>query len=208
MYVTCNGECESEMEKVMWKLKLQLFLINKWQNLIITLMKKNPEYNRNWSYIPDYPHRTLIIGGSGSGKINGLLSLIENQPDIDKIYLYAKDAYETKCLIKIREKVAIGHHNDPRAYIKYSNDMCDVYKNIDNYNPDLENKILIVFDDIIADMINNRKLGSIVTELFIRGVKLNISLVFITQSNFTVWKGVRLSTTHFVIAKTRNKREL
>ena len=142
------------------------------------------EQNKNWPYIPDHPYRILITWVSGSGKTNVLLNLIEQQPDIDKIYLYAKDPYEAKYqyLIKIREKVGIDHHNDPRAYIEYSNDMRDVYKNINYYNPDKENKILIVFDDMIADMINNKKLNSIVTELFIRGRKLNISLVFITQS--------------------------
>ena len=86
--------------------------------------------------------------------------------------------------------------------------MHDVYKNIDDYNPDKENKILIVFDDMIADMINNKKLNSIVTELFIRGRKLNISLVFITQSYFEVPKDVRLNSTHFFIMKIPNKREL
>ena len=86
--------------------------------------------------------------------------------------------------------------------------MHDVYKNIDHYNPDKENKTLIVFDDIILDMINNKKLNSIVTELFIRGRKQNISLVFITQSYFKVPKDVRLNTTHFFIMKTPNKREL
>ena len=86
--------------------------------------------------------------------------------------------------------------------------MHDVYKNIDHYNPDKENKILIVFDDMIADMINNKKLNSIVTELFIRGRKLNISLVFITQSYFKVPKDVRLNTTHFFIMKIPNKKEL
>ena len=83
--------------------------------------------------------------------------------------------------------------------------MHDVYKNIDDYNRDKENKIL-VFDDMIADMINNKKINSIVAELFIRGRKLNISLVFITQSYFP--KDVRLNTTHFFIAKIHNKREL
>ena len=86
--------------------------------------------------------------------------------------------------------------------------MHDVYKSIDDYNPDKENKILIVFDDMIADMINNKKLNSIVSELFIRGRNLNISLVFITQSHFKVPKDVRLNTTHFLIAKIPNKREL
>ena len=86
--------------------------------------------------------------------------------------------------------------------------MQDVYKNIDKYNPDKENKILIVFDDMIADMIHNKKLNSIVTELFIRGRKLNISLVFITQSYFKVPKDVRLNSTHFFIMKILNKRVL
>ena len=86
--------------------------------------------------------------------------------------------------------------------------MHDVYKNNNDYNPDKENKILLVFDDMIADMIHNKKLNSIVTELFIRGRKLNISLVFITQSYFKVPKDVRLNTTHFFISKISNKREL
>ena len=86
--------------------------------------------------------------------------------------------------------------------------MHDVYKNIGEYNLDKENKILIVFDDMIADMIHNKKLNSTVTELFIRGCKLNISLVFITQSYFKVPKDVRLNTTHFFTSKSPNKREL
>ena len=138
------------------------------------------------------------------------MNLIEKQPDIDKIFLYVKDTYEAKYqyLIKIREKVGIDHHYNPRAYIKYSNDMCDVYKNINYYNPDNENKILIICDDMIADMIHNKKLDSVVTELFIRGRELSIYLVFITQSYFKVSKDVRLNTTHFYIAKIQNKREL
>ena len=86
--------------------------------------------------------------------------------------------------------------------------MHKVYKNIDNYNLNKENKILIVFDDMIADMINNKKLNSIVTELFIRGRKLNISLIFITQSYFKVPEDVRNNSTHFFITKIPNKREL
>ena len=168
------------------------------------------EHNLNWPYIPDHPYRILIIGGSGSGKTNTLLNLINNQPDIDKIYLYAKDPYEDKyqLLINKRESTGLKHFNNPKAFIQYSNDMHDAYKNIDHYHPDKENKILIVFDDMIADMINNKKLNSIVTELFIRGRKLNISLVFITQSYFKVPKDVRLNTTHFFIMKIPNKREL
>ena len=86
--------------------------------------------------------------------------------------------------------------------------MQDVYKNNAEYNVHKERQILIVFDDMIADMINDKKLNSIVTELFIRGRKLNISLVFITQSYFKVPKDVRLNTSHFFITKIPNKREL
>ena len=86
--------------------------------------------------------------------------------------------------------------------------MYDVHNNINDYNPDKENEILTAFDDMIADMINNKKLNSIVTELFIRRRKLNISLIFITQSYFKVPKDVRLNTTHFFIMKIPNKREL
>ena len=167
-------------------------------------------HNKNWPFIPDHSYRILIIGGWGSGKTNLLLNLIKYQPDIDKIYLYAKDPYEAKYqyLINKRERVSINYFNDPKAFIDYSNDMHDVYKNIDEYNPDKENKMLIVFDDMIADMIHNKKLNSIVTELFIRGRKLNISIAFITQSYFKVPKDVRLTTSHFFIAKIPNKREL
>ena len=166
--------------------------------------------NPNSPYIPDHPYRILIMGGSGSGKTNTLLNLINNQSDIDKIYLYAKDPYEDQYqfLIKKREIIGIKHFNDPKAFIEYSNDMHDVYNNINDYNPNKENKILIVFDDMIADMINNKKLNSIVAELFIRGRKLNISLVFITQSYFKVPRDVRLNTNHFFIMKIPNKREL
>ena len=127
------------------------------------------------------------------------MNLIENQPDIDKICLYAKDPYEEKyqLLINTRESVGLNHFNDPKAFIEYPNDMHDVYKNIDEYNVDKDRKILIVFDYMIANMINNKKLNSVVTELFIRGTKLNISLVFITQSYFKLPKDVRLNATHF-----------
>ena len=168
------------------------------------------EHNSKWPYIPDQPYRILIIGGSGSGKTNALLNLINNQPNIDKTYLYAKDPYEKKYqyLINTREKVGLNHFNDPKAFMEYSNDMQDIYKNIEDYNPIKKRKVLIVFDDMIADMINNNKLNPIVTELFIRGRKLNISIDFITQSYFKVPKDVRLNSTHFFIMKIPNKREL
>ena len=84
--------------------------------------------------------------------------MVNNQKDIDKIHLYAKDPYEDKYqfLINKTESVELNYFNDPKAFIEYSYDMHDVYKNINNYNPDKENKILIVFDDMIVDMINNK----------------------------------------------------
>ena len=117
------------------------------------------KHNKNWPYTPDHSYRILIIGGSGSVKTNVLLNLIENQPDIDKIYLYATDPYEAKYqyLINKKEGVGINRFKDPKAFIEYSNGMHDVYKNIDEYNPDKENKIFIVFDYMIADMIHNKK---------------------------------------------------
>ena len=116
------------------------------------------------------------------------------------IYLYAKDPYEKKYqyLINKREKVGLNHFNDPKAFMEYSNDMHNVHKNIEDYNPIKKRKILIV----------KKKLNPIVTELFIRGRKLNISIVFITQSYFKVPKDVRLNSTHFFIMKIPNKREL
>ena len=96
--------------------------------------------------------------------------MIKNQPDIDKIFFYAKDPYEAKyqLLANKRESTGLKYFNDPEAFTECSNDMQDVYKNIDEYNIDKERKILIVFDEMIANMINDKKLNSIVTELFIR----------------------------------------
>ena len=92
--------------------------------------------------------------------------------------------------------------------MQYSNDMQDVHNNIEGYNPGKKRKILIVFDDMIADMINNKKLNPVVTELFIRCRNLNIPIVFITQLYFKVPKDVRLNSPHFFIMQIRNKREL
>ena len=111
-------------------------------------------------------------------------------------------------LINKREYTGLKHFNDSKAFIEYSNDMDDIYKNIEEYNPNKKRKILIVFDDMIADMLSNKKLNPIVTELFIRGRKLNISLVFITQSYFAVPKNIRLNSTHYFIMKIPNKQEL
>ena len=138
------------------------------------------------------------------------MNLLNNQPDIDKIYLYAKDPYETKYqyLINKSEKVGLDHFDDSKAFMEYSNDIQDVYKNVEDYNPVKKRKALIIFDDMIADMINNNKLNPVVTELFVRGRKRNISIFFITQSYFKVPKDVRLNSAHFFIMKIPNKREL
>ena len=83
-------------------------------------------------------------------------------------------------LINKRESTGLKYLNDPKAFIEYSNDMDDIYENIEEYNPNKKQKILIAFGDMIADMLSNKKLKPVVTGLFIRGRKLNISLVFIT----------------------------
>ena len=138
------------------------------------------EHNSKWPYIPDHLYKILIIEGSGSGKTNTLLDLINNQLDIDKIYLYAKSPYEAKnqYLINKRKKVGLKHYDDLKAFIEYSNNVQDIYKNIEEYNYGKKHKVLIVFDDMIDDMVNNKKLNPVVTELFIRGRKLNIYIVF------------------------------
>ena len=113
------------------------------------------EHNPKQPEIPDHRHRILIIGGSGSGKTNALLNLINHEPDIDKIYLYAKDPYEAKhqLLIKKRENTDYLNFNYQKAFIEYSNDMDYIYKNTEEYNPNKKQKICIVFDDMIADML-------------------------------------------------------
>ena len=150
------------------------------------------EQNPKWPKIPEHRYRILIIGGSASGKPNALLNLINNQSDIDKIYLYAKDSYKVKhqLLIKKRESIGLKYVNDSKAFIEYSNDVDDIYKNIEKYNPKKKRKKLISSDDMIADMLSNKRLNPIVTESFIRGRKLSISLPFTTQFYFSVPKNI------------------
>ena len=99
------------------------------------------EHSLKRPYIPDHPYRILMIGGSGSGKTNALLNLINNQPDIAKIYLYAKDSYESKYQFLFNK--GLKQFNDLKVFIEYSNDTEDVYKNIDEYNTDKDLKILM-----------------------------------------------------------------
>ena len=109
---------------------------------------------------------------------------------------------------KKRENVGIKHLNNPNAFIECSNMMDDVYENINDYNPIRKRKKLIVFDDMIADIMTNKKFQAIIKELFTRCRKLNISLLFITQFYFSVPKDVRLNSTHCLIMKINNEREL
>ena len=135
---------------------------------IINENSKN--HNEKWPYIPHHPYRILIIGGSGSGKANALLNLINEQRDIDKIYLYEKDLNEAKYeyLIKNRENAGIKHVNDSKAFIECSNTMDDIYENINNYNPSRKRKILIIFDGMVADIMTNKEFQTTIKELFIR----------------------------------------
>ena len=121
--------------------------------------ENNKEHNKKWPDIPGHPYRTLIIGGSGSGKTNTLLNLTKEQGDIDKISLYAKDLSKPKYefLIKKHKNAGTKHLSDPNAFIECSNTMDDVYENIDDYNLSRKRKILIVFDDIIAGIMSNKK---------------------------------------------------
>ena len=139
-----------------------------------------------------------------------MLNLTKEQDNIDKIYLYAKDLSEpkNKCLIKNRENAGIKYLNDSNAFIEFSNAMDGVYENINDYNPNRQRKILIIFDDMIADIMSNKKFQAIIKNLFIRCRKLNISLVFITQSYFSVPKDVRLNSAHYSIMKINNQRKL
>ena len=134
----------------------------------------------------------LIIGGSGSGKTIALFYLIlEKDSDnlIDENYLSPKYLNEPKYQFLIKKKdVGINHLNDLKAFIEYTTYMDDVYNNIAGYNPNRKRRILIVFDDMIADIITNKKFQAIIKKLFIRCRKLGISLVYITQSYFSVPK--------------------
>ena len=117
-------------------------------------------HNPNWLYIPDHSYRILITGGSGSGKTNMLLNLIKHRrPDIDKNYLYVKDSFESKyqLLINGREKLGTENLKNSKAFIDYSQTIDDVYGNLEDYNPTRNRRVLIVFDDMSADMESNKK---------------------------------------------------
>ena len=145
----------------------------------------------------DWPYRKFIIGPSGSGKTTYLLNAIQRDNNIvDKIYLYAKDLEEPKykLLIDKREKAGSNFNNDPTAFIEYSNSMDDILSDIEDYNK-RKRKILIIFDDMISNVMPDKKAQQILKDLFIRCKKLNISLYLLTQS-------------HYILFKLNNKRQL
>ena len=116
-----------------------------------------------YPYISDHPYSIVVIGGSGSGKTNVLLNLIQHQrSDIVKIYLYVKDPFESKyqLLINGRKNVGIKRLKNLKAFIDYSQTIDYVYENLEDYNPAKKRKVLIVFDDMIADMEANKKIKS------------------------------------------------
>ena len=117
-----------------------------------------------------------------------------------KSYLYAKDPYEAKCklLVNKRENAGLKHLIDSKTFIEYLNDMDDIYKNIEEYNPNKKRKIFFAFNDMITDMLSNKKPNPIVSGLFIRSRMLNVFLVFITQSYFAVPKNI-LKVIHTIL---------
>ena len=165
-------------------------------------------HNPNWPYIPHRHYRILIIGDSGSGKTNVFLNLIKQQrPDIDRIYSNVKDPFELKyqLLTNGREKVGIENFKNTKAFLDYSQTIHDVCENLEDCNPTKKRRVLTVFDVMIRDMKNNTKVSPNVTELFLRRRKLNIYLVFISQSYFKVAKIIRLNATHFFVTKILNE---
>ena len=138
-----------------------------------------------------------------------LLNLIKHQqPDIEKIHLYVKDPFESKhqLVTSGEEKVRIKQTKNSNAFIVYSQTIGNVYENLEDFNPAKKRKVLTVFDDMITDMETNKKLNPIVTGFFLRGGKLHISIVFISQSYFKQPKTVRLNATPYFIMKIPNKR--
>ena len=182
-------------------------------NLDSITNENNKKHDEKRPHLLDHPYTILIIGGSGSAKTNRWLNLIKEQDYcdvIDKIYLCAKDLSEPKYeyLIKKRKDAGIKHVNNPNAFIMCSNTMDDVYENINDCNPNRDKKVLIVFKDMIADIMSTKTFQAVIKELFIRCRKLNISLVFITQSYFSVPKDIISNSAHYLIMKINNKREL
>ena len=127
-----------------------------------------------------------------------------------KKLICAKDAFEAKyqMLINKRESTCLNELNDCKAFIEYSNDIDNIYKNSEEYNPNKKRKIMIIFIKMIPNMLSNKKLNPLVTELFVRGRKPNISLFLLYNLIFDVTKNIRLNSKYFSFMKVSNKREL
>ena len=166
--------------------------------------------NKNENKDNNRPFRMLIIGPSGSGKTNTILHLINNLHPIDKTYLYVKNLHEPKYeyLLNRREQAGIKNLIDPKSFIEYSDNTDDVLDDINNYNKNRDKKLLIVFDDMIADIEYKKNFQQIIKELFYRARKINVSIVFITQCYFRTLKDARLNSTHYILMKIGNKKEL
>ena len=138
-----------------------------------------------------------------------LFNLITHQrQDNDNIYLYIKNPFKSmyQLLIKGREKVGIEKLRNSKAFLDYSEVVDDAFENLEDYNLTKKRRVLIVFDDMIADMESDKQLSLIVTELFLAGRKFNISLVLRSKSYFKVPKTIRLIPTHYFIMEIPNKR--
>ena len=171
-------------------------------NLDNIVSNKNENKDNNW------PFTMFIIGPSGYSKANTLLHLINNLHPVDKIYSYTNDIHEQKYeyLINKREQAGIKNLNDPHAFIEYSDDMNDVLDDINNYNINRDKKVLIVFDDMIADIEYNKKFKRIIKKLFYRARKIIVSIIFIMQSYFRALNDARLNSTHYILMKINNKK--
>ena len=150
----------------------------------------------------------LLLSSNDNKRMQSTDSIETSIETSSKDLVKKKEIICNNTIKQLKNELKNKHFNDSKAFLEYSNDMDDMFKNIEEYNPHKNKKILIVFDDMIADTLSKKKLDLVVTELFIRGRKLNITLIFITQSYFAVPKNIRLNSLHYFIMKIPNKWEL
>ena len=147
----------------------------------------------------------LLLSSNDNKRMQSTDSIETSIETSSKDLVKKKEIICNNTIKQLKNELKNKHFNDSKAFLEYSNDMDDMFKNIEEYNPHKNKKILIVFDDMIADTLSKKKLDLVVTELFIRGRKLNITLIFITQSYFAVPKNIRLNSLHYFIMKIPNK---
>ena len=170
------------------------------------LQKKTKEHTSDWLQIPDHPYRILIISGPGSVKTNSLFILTNHQPDFEKVYSYAKDPFEVKYKFSDnkQESSVLKYFNYFKAFTEYSNDMDDIYKNVEEFNPNQKRKILFVFDVMIVDMLSYKKFNLVVPELCIRGYQ-NYFSYFYYAILFSCAKTFWTNFSYYFIMKIPNK---